>query len=96
MRRRQALFSLAASYVRGCDTFKGSENKLLLSFVEVKKSAQSGAFLNSLLAEMSAAVLATENCSWLADETIASGIAIIVTAAITVIVTTAVAVIVGI
>jgi hypothetical protein len=28
-----------------------------------------GRSLNSLLAEMSAAVLATENCSWLANET---------------------------
>ena len=78
------------------DTFKGSEKSFCSHSSGVKKKRPIGRFLNSLLAEMSAAVLATENCSWLADEAIASGIAIIVTAAVAVIVTTAVPVIIGI
>jgi hypothetical protein len=45
-----------------------------------------GRFLVSLLAEVPAAVLATEKCSRLADEAIANGIPVVVTAAIAVIV----------
>jgi hypothetical protein len=45
-----------------------------------------GRFLFSLLAEVPAAVLAAENCSWLADEAIANGIPVIVTAVVAVIV----------
>jgi hypothetical protein len=51
-----------------------------------KESARAGAFFDSLLAEVAAAVLATENCSWLADEAIASGVPIIVTAVVAVVV----------
>jgi hypothetical protein len=43
-------------------------------------------FLISLLAEVPAAVLAAEKCSRLADEAIANGIPVVVTAAIAVIV----------
>jgi hypothetical protein len=42
--------------------------------------------LISLLAEVPAAVLATEKCPWLADEAIANGIPVIVTAVVAVIV----------
>jgi hypothetical protein len=53
---------------------------------QVKKKRQIGRFSYSSLAEVSATVLATENCSWLADEAILGGITIIVTAAVAVIV----------
>jgi hypothetical protein len=52
----------------------------------VKKAPGASAFLDSLLAEVTAAVLATENCSWLADEAVASGVPIIVTAVVAVVV----------
>jgi hypothetical protein len=45
-----------------------------------------GRFPGSLLAQVRAAVLATENRSWLADEAIARGIPVIVSAAVAVIV----------
>lgn len=44
------------------------------------------ALLVSLLAEVPATVLAAEKCPWLADEAIANGIPIIVTAVVAVIV----------
>ncbi len=51
-----------------------------------RKKAPGRALLKFLLAEVSAPVLATEKCSWLADEAIANRIAVIVTAAVAVIV----------
>jgi hypothetical protein len=51
-----------------------------------RKKRLVGRFLISLLAEVPAAVLAAEKCSWLADEAIANRIAVIVTAAVAVIV----------
>jgi hypothetical protein len=50
------------------------------------KKAPSRALLNSLLAKVPAAVITPENCSWLADEAVASGISVIVTAVVAVIV----------
>lgn len=51
-----------------------------------QKKRPVGRFLISLLAEVPAAVLAAEKCPWLADEAIANGIPVIVTAVVAVIV----------
>jgi hypothetical protein len=58
----------------------------LRSIASDEKKRPVGRFLNSSLAEVPAAVLATENCSWLADEAIANGVTVIVTAVVAVIV----------
>jgi hypothetical protein len=63
-----------------------SKESLQLVMELEEKKRPVGRFWISLLAEVPAAVLATEKCSWLADEAIANRIAVIVTAAVAVIV----------